>query len=473
MTSSKKPNTSLPDSSRLIALSPIDGRYAAACDPLREWFSEYGLIRHRVLVEVEWFKTLAATPGVAELPPQSKATTRFLDDIVKEFDVRDARRVKTIERTTNHDVKAVEYFLRERFKRHPSLRRHTHFLHFACTSWDINNLAYSLMLNGARKQALLPALKKIRNTLARMARSGADAAMMSRTHGQPASPTTMGKELANFAHRLDEQTAALAAVRLNGKINGAVGNYNAHVAAYPDVNWPAVARRFVTRLGFRFNAYTTQIEPYDSTAELLHATIRVNNILIDLCRDLWAYISLAYFKQKTLASQVGSSTMPHKVNPIDFENAEGNLGAANALASHLASSLCISRLQRDLSDSTALRTLGATFGHALTAANSVSAGLAKLRLDRKACADELKAHGEVLGEALQTVMRKNGVEDAYERIKELTRGRTVSRETLHAAIKSCRSLKPADKARLLKLEPETYLGLATELAKAFGRTTPK
>lgn len=462
--------SSIANASRLSALSPIDGRYAENVDDLREFLSEYGLLRYRVFVEIEWFKKLAATPGVKELPKLSEATRRHLDGIAAQFDARDAQRIKTIERATRHDVKAVEYFLRERFAKHAVLKRHTHFLHFACTSWDINNLAYSLMLSHSRDRALVPALKTIHRALVGMAKRYAASPMLSRTHGQPASPTTMGKEMANFAHRLETQTRALAAIKLRGKINGAVGNYNAHLVAYPQVDWPRLAEQFVTAMGLDFNPYTTQIEPYDSFAELLHAVARVNNILLDLCRDCWLYIAFDYFKQKTVATQVGSSTMPHKVNPIDFENAEGNLGVANALVTHLAERLCASRLQRDLSDSTALRALGEAFGHTLTATRSIAAGLGKLRLNRQACLRDLRARDEVLGEALQTVMRKNGVADAYEQIKRLTRGKTIDADALRKVIDES-PLRADDKARLLALRPENYLGLADELASQVGSTS--
>lgn len=451
-------------SSKLFALSPVDGRYADTTDGLRPIFSEYGLIYHRVLIEIRWFEKLAATPAVSELPRLSKATQGFLTGIVDQFNESDAKRIKAIERSTNHDLKAVEYFLREHFTRHPVLKKHTNFLHFACTSWDINNLAYGVMLNTARQEVIKPALKELSRVLARLKRKYARAPILSRTHGQPASPTTMGKEIANFHYRLQTQTERYSAIKLTGKANGAVGNFNAHMVAYPKADWHKISRTFVTSLGLEYNPYTTQIDPYDSLAEMLHGIVRINNILLDLCRDMWGYISLGYFVQKTDDTHVGSSTMPHKVNPIDFENAEGNAGVANALAEHLATKLCVSRWQRDLSDSTALRSLGVVFAHTLLAVKAAVRGLEKLDLDTRACTRDLDAHYEVLAEALQTVMRKHGIADAYEQIKRKTRGQPINGEMMKDIIAD--SDLPADaKDRLLNMKPADYTGMAEILAK--------
>ena len=450
--------------SPLTAISPVDGRYAGRTAELRPLFSEYALIRHRVLVEVRWFEALAAEPGIPELPPLGEHARRVLEGIVEGFSEEDARRVKNIERTTNHDVKAVEYFLKERVAGVPELARASEFFHFGCTSEDINNLAYALMLREARTQALLPLADELVAALRRMAHEQAARPMLSRTHGQPASPTTLGKELANFAWRIKRQAEQLAAVPILGKMNGAVGNYNAHVIAYPEVDWPALAERFVVGLGLEWNPYTTQIEPHDYMAELFHALVRLNTVLLDLCRDMWGYISIGYFRQRTAEGEVGSSTMPHKVNPIDFENAEGNLGVANALLDHLATKLPVSRWQRDLSDSTALRNLGPAVAHCVIAYRSVLRGLAKVEPDPARMDEDLEANWEVLAEAVQTVMRRHGVEEPYERLKALTRGRRVSRETLAEFIRGL-EIPEESKARLLALTPAGYTGRAEEQAR--------
>jgi adenylosuccinate lyase len=450
--------------SALSAVSPVDGRYGARCADLRPIFSELGLIRHRVLVEVRWLQTLAEEPGVAEVPPLSGHARQVLDDIVAGFGEEEGRRVKNIERTTNHDVKAVEYFLKERVAGNVELRERSEFLHFACTSEDINNLAHALMLREGRGQVLLPAMDEVIETLADLARGWADLPMLSRTHGQPASPTTVGKELANVTARLRRAREGVAAVRLLGKMNGAVGNYNAHYAAYPDLDWPSIASRFVTSLGLEWNPYTTQIEPHDYIAELFHAVMRFNTVLLDLDRDLWGYISLGCFKQKTIAGEVGSSTMPHKVNPIDFENSEGNLGIANALLAHLADKLPVSRWQRDLSDSTVLRNMGVGFAHSLIAYASTVKGLGKLEVDKGRLEQDLLATWEVLGEAVQTVMRRWGLENPYERLKELTRGKGIDARALADFIDTLEIPEP-ERQRLRELTPIGYIGNAARQAE--------
>jgi adenylosuccinate lyase len=451
--------------SPLTALSPLDGRYHTKLAALRDLFSELALIRHRVHIEVEWLKALAAEPAIAEVPPFSPATLAQLDEIVARFSEADGAAVKKIEAEINHDVKAVEYFLRERLASNREVMKVAEFIHFACTSEDINNLAHARMLARARETVLLPALDQLVEKLAGMAHELAEAAMPARTHGQTASPTTMGKELANFAHRLARARERLAAVRLAGKLNGAVGNYNAHLAAYPGVDWERLARQFVERLGLEFNPYTIQIEPHDSIAELFDACARANAILIDLDRDLWGYIALGYFRQKAVAGEVGSSVMPHKVNPIDFENSEGNLGLANALLRHMSEKLPVSRWQRDLTDSTVLRNMGVALGHAVLGYEACARGLAKLEADRERMREELDAAWEVLAEPIQTVMRRYGIAGGYEKLKALTRGQEgVTRETLHAFIHSL-ALPEAEKQRLLALTPATYLGKAPELAK--------
>jgi len=460
------------DLTPLTALSPLDGRYRRSGASLAAYFSEYGLIRYRVRVEIEWLKALAREPAIAEVPPFSAATLAELDAIATGLTTTDAQRVKEIERTTNHDVKAVEYFLKERLAGNAEVMRVKEFIHFACTSEDINNLAHGLMLRDARSEVLLPALDRLRERLASLAVELADLPMLSRTHGQPATPTTLGKELANVVYRLDRARARLSSVELLGKINGAVGNYNAHLAAYPEVDWEGFARRFVESLGLVFNPYTIQIEPHDYMAELFDACARVNSVLLDLDRDIWTYISLGYFKQKLKAGEVGSSTMPHKVNPIDFENSEGNLGLSNALLRHLADKLPISRMQRDLTDSTVLRNMGAALGHALIGYESCLRGLNKLEANPAQLAADLDANWEVLAEPIQTVMRRYGVENPYEQLKELTRGKAgITRETLARFIAQL-AIPEAAKARLLAMTPATYTGKASELARRIGRASP-
>ncbi len=457
------PNAVLP-LSELTALSPIDGRYARHTAPLRGWLSEYGLIRYRVVVEVAWLEALAAEPGIAGLAPLPAASRERLRTLVETFDVSAAERVKAIEATTNHDVKAVEYYLREAFAGDAALEAAIPFIHFACTSEDINNLAYALMLRDARDACITPALRGIAATLRTLAHAFADVPMLARTHGQTATPTTMGKELANVVARLEAQLDGFAAVALRGKINGAVGNFNAHVVACPDVDWPRFATRFVAALGLAHNPYTTQIEPHDCIAEYAHALVRANTVLVDLCRDTWSYISLGYFRQRKLEHEVGSSTMPHKVNPIDFENAEGNLGLANGLLEHFALKLPISRLQRDLTDSTVLRNLGAALGYTLIACRSLDKGLAKLEIDRASLAADLEQAWEVLAEPVQTVMRAHGIADSYEQLKALTRGKRIDRAGLHAFVDGLELPEPA-RAALKALTPASYIGLATDLAR--------
>lgn len=450
--------------SALTAISPIDGRYADKTAELRPIFSEYGLIRHRVLVEVRWLQALARHPGIPEVPPLSEHAAHLLDGLAETFGLADAQRVKNIERTTNHDVKAVEYLLKEKIAGNKELEAVGEFIHFACTSEDINNLAYALMLKDARAEVLLPRLDALLARLDALADAQADTPMLSRTHGQPASPTTLGKEFRNVQVRLARQREALAALSIPGKINGAVGNYNAHQIAYPEVDWRAFAQRFVEGLGLSFNAHTTQIEPHDGVAEMLDALRRIATILIDFCRDVWGYISLGYLVQAKVEGEVGSSTMPHKVNPIDFENAEGNLGIAVALCGHFAEKLPISRWQRDLTDSTTLRALGTAFGHFVVALASLERGLGKIGVDRAALMADLEANPEVLAEAIQTVMRRYGLPEPYERLKALTRGARVNLAQLRGFIETL-ELDPPVKQRLLDLTPATYTGLAMELAR--------
>ncbi|MCP5230528.1 MAG: adenylosuccinate lyase [Zoogloeaceae bacterium] len=451
--------------SSLTAISPVDGRYGRQTVDLRPIFSEYGLIRHRVLVEVRWLQALAAHEGIPEVPPLSGHASNMLDAIVDKFGEEDAQRVKNIERTTNHDVKAVEYFLKEKIAGNAELEAVSEFIHFACTSEDINNLSHALMLREGRSAALLPQMDKIIDALRDLAHELAGDPMLSRTHGQPASPTTMGKEIANVVHRLRRQREQVAEVALLGKINGAVGNYNAHLSAYPDLDWAAFAKHFVESLGLSWNPYTIQIEPHDYIAELFDAVSRFNTILIDFARDVWGYISLGYFKQRTVAGEVGSSTMPHKVNPIDFENAEGNLGVANALFGHLGSKLAISRWQRDLTDSTVLRNLGTGIGYSLIAYNSALRGIGKLEINRGALLADLDANWEVLAEPIQTVMRRYGIEQPYEKLKALTRGQRVDQAGMQAFVNTLDIPQDA-KDRLLAMTPATYIGNATEQAKA-------
>jgi adenylosuccinate lyase len=454
----------MPPLSPLSALSPLDGRYHKQLEPLRTHFSEAALFRHRIAIEIRWLLALAEEAAIAEIRPFSKDTNAALGRLIDEFSEEDAARVKAIEAETNHDVKAIEYWLKQRLGGNPEAARVAGFVHFACTSEDINNLAYALMLKEGRDRVLLPALDRVIETLAAMARSLADAAMLSRTHGQPATPTTLGKELANFAYRLRRARRSIAAVSLTGKINGAVGNYNAHLAAYPDFDWERFAKRFVESLGLEFNPYTVQIEPHDTLAEQFDAIARANTVLLDLDRDLWGYVSLGYFRQKAIAGEVGSSTMPHKVNPIDFENSEGNLGIANALLRHLSEKLPISRWQRDLSDSTVLRNVGVALGHSLLAYESCLKGLGRLEADPSRMLEDLEANWEVLGEAVQTVMRRYGLPDPYEQLKALTRGKRVDGEAMRAFVRGL-ALPEAEKARLLKLTPAAYIGKAAELAR--------
>ena len=451
-------------SDALTALSPLDGRYAGKVDPLRPIFSEYGLIRARVKVEVEWLLALAAEPGIPELAPFSAGAAARLRALADGFSVEHAARVKAIEATTNHDVKAVEYFLKEQLKDDAELGPALEFVHFACTSEDINNLSYALMLSQARQDVLLPKLDALIQTLRAMAHEHAALPMLSRTHGQTASPTTVGKELANVVARLHRQGEVLAGLPMPGKINGAVGNYNAHVAAYPDVDWPVFSRRFVESLDLDWQPYTTQIEPHDGVAELCDAAKRIDTIAIDLCRDIWGYISQGYFKQAVKAGEVGSSTMPHKVNPIDFENAEGNFGIASALFEHFATKLPISRWQRDLTDSTVLRALGTAFGHMLIGFDALQRGLGKLSVNPERLAADLDASWEVLAEAVQTVMRRHGLPNPYEQLKALTRGHGISAESMRAFVETL-DLPAADKQRLLDMTPGRYTGLAERLAR--------
>ncbi|HJP97329.1 MAG TPA: adenylosuccinate lyase [Rhodanobacteraceae bacterium] len=448
----------------LTALSPLDGRYASKVDALRPIFSEYGLMHRRVAVEIAWLVALSDEGGITELPAFPAAARAKLQKIADDFSVEDAATIKGIERTTNHDVKAVEYFIKQRIGDDAALKQAKEFVHFACTSEDINNLAYALILRDARGSVLLPELDKTIARLRDLAHANADLAMLSRTHGQTASPTTLGKEMANVVARLERQRAHLATIEVPGKINGAVGNFNAHAVACPEIDWRAFSRRFVESLGLQWNEYTTQIEPHDGIAELCDAQRRIDTILIDLARDVWSYISLGYFRQKLKAGEVGSSTMPHKVNPIDFENAEGNFGVANALLGHFSEKLPISRWQRDLTDSTTLRALGEAFGHVLVGFASLEKGLAKLEVNADRIAADLDASWEVLAEAVQTVMRRHGLPEPYEQLKALTRGRGITRETLQSFIGSL-ALPDADKQRLLDLTPATYTGLAAALAR--------
>ncbi len=448
----------------LTALSPLDGRYAGKVEPLRPIFSEYGLMHRRVQVEIEWLLALAAEPAIAELPPFAPAQIAALKAIAADFSVADGERIKAIEATTNHDVKAVEYFIKERIGNDPALAQAKEFVHFACTSEDINNLSYALMLRDARSEVLLPAFDRIIASLRAMAHTHAALPMLSRTHGQTASPTTLGKELANVVARLKRQRTQLAAVEISGKINGAVGNYNAHAITYPELDWRAFSQHFVQSLGLDYNAYTTQIEPHDGVAEYCDAVRRANIILSDLSRDIWGYISVGYFKQSLKAGEVGSSTMPHKVNPIDFENAEGNLGLANALLGHFAEKLPISRWQRDLTDSTVLRALGTAFGHSLVALESLAKGLGKLTVNTERLAADLDASWEVLAEAVQTVMRRYGLPEPYEQLKALTRGQGITKDSMRSFVSSL-DLPAEAKQRLLALTPGGYVGLAEGLAK--------
>ncbi len=448
----------------LTMLSPLDGRYATKVDALREHFSEFGLIRRRLQVEVEWLKALAAEPHFVEIPSFSSATVAELDRLVADFGPEQAAEVKAIEATTNHDVKALEYWIKDRLAANAEVMRVKEFIHFACTSEDINNLSHALMLKGARDAVLVPALDKVIARLRELAHQLAELPMMSRTHGQPATPTTMGKEIANVVYRLDRVRKSIVGVSLLGKINGAVGNYNAHLAAYPDYDWEGFARRFVESLGLEFNPYTIQIEPHDAMAELFDAFARANTILVDLDRDVWGYISLGFFRQKLKAGEIGSSTMPHKVNPIDFENSEGNLGLANAVLRHLSEKLPISRWQRDLTDSTVLRNMGVALGYALLGYDSLLRGLGKLEANADVLCTDLDANWELLAEPIQTVMRRYGIENPYEKLKDLTRGNRVSRDGMQEFVKSL-DIPQAAKDELLKLTPWDYTGKAAELAR--------
>ncbi|MDF3981806.1 adenylosuccinate lyase [Luteibacter sp. PPL201] len=449
----------------LTALSPLDGRYAAKTSPLRPIFSEFGLMHRRVHVEIHWLLALARHPGIVELPAFPADAVTRLETIATGFSEDDGERIKAIEATTNHDVKAVEYFIKEKIGNDPALAQAKEFVHFACTSEDINNLAYSLMLRDARESVLLPALDQIIARLRQLAHEHAGLSLLSRTHGQTASPSTMGKEIANVVARLELQRRQLVAIEIPGKINGAVGNYNAHVIAYPDVDWPTLASAFVDGLGLVFNPYTTQIEPHDGIAEFADVLRRINIILIDLSRDIWGYISLGYFRQALKAGEVGSSTMPHKVNPIDFENAEGNFGLANALLGHFAEKLPISRWQRDLTDSTVLRALGTAFGHSLVAFESLMKGLGKLNVNAERIAADLDASWEVLAEAVQTVMRRFGLPEPYEQLKALTRGQGITKDSMRAFIDGL-DLPAEAKRALAELTPGSYIGLADVLARA-------
>ena len=450
--------------SPLVALSPLDGRYHKQLAPLAVYCSEAALIRYRVRVEIEWIIALAEEPALPEVKPFSAAAVAELRQAVSAFAESDAARVKEIESRTNHDVKAIEYWLKERFAAHAEIAAATEFIHFACTSEDINNLSHALMLADAREKVMLPALEGVVAKLRAMAHEFADAPMLARTHGQAATPTTLGKEMANVVHRLERARARIAAVRLTGKINGAVGNYNAHLAAYPAVDWEGFARRFVEALGLEFNPYTTQIEPHDALAELFDTFARGNTILIDLDRDIWGYVSLGYFKQRVVAGEVGSSTMPHKVNPIDFENSEGNLGLANALLRHLSEKLPLSRWQRDLTDSTVLRNVGVALGYGLLGYVSCLKGLNKLEANPAALRADLESTWEVLAEAVQTVMRRYGLPEPYEQLKALTRGKGITRDSLRQFIGGL-AIPEAERARLIELAPWTYTGKAAELAR--------
>ena len=447
--------------SALSAISPVDGRYGSKVKSLRPIFSEFGLIKYRVTVEVRWLQKLAATAEIAEVPAFSAEATATLNAIVDNFSEVDAQRIKDIEATTNHDVKAVEYFLKEKISDNAELNAVTEFIHFACTSEDINNLSHGLMLNDCRADVLLPEMDKILAAIKALAIEYKTIPMMCRTHGQPASPSTLGKEMANVYIRLKRQRAQIADIELLGKINGAVGNYNAHLSAYPEVNWHEFANEFVTSLGLSFNPFTTQIEPHDYIAELFDAIARFNTILIDFDRDIWGYIAMGHFKQKTIAGEIGSSTMPHKVNPIDFENSEGNLGIANALFTHLAQKLPISRWQRDLTDSTVLRNLGVGFAHAMIAYGATLKGISKLQVNEANLAAELDSNWEVLAEPVQTVMRRYGIEKPYEKLKVLTRGKRVNGDSMRAFIMTL-ELPDAAKAQLCEMTPASYIGRAVE-----------
>ncbi len=453
------------DLNSLTAVSPVDGRYGRVTSVLRPIFSEFGLIRHRVLVEVRWLQMLAAHADIEEVPALSEPANSLLDSIIDHFSMEDAEQVKSIERTTNHDVKAVEYFLKEKIKDNEELMAINEFIHFACTSEDINNLSHALMLSESRSQIIMPQLNDIIEAITKLAHEFAETPMLCRTHGQPASPSTMGKEMANVVYRLKRQYKQIADVQIMGKINGAVGNYNAHYSAYPELDWAEIAQNFVESLGINFNPYTIQIEPHDYIAEYYDALARFNNILIDFDRDIWSYISLGYFKQKTIAGEIGSSTMPHKVNPIDFENSEGNLGIANAILNHLSNKLPISRWQRDLTDSTVLRNLGVGISHSLIAYSSTLRGISKLQINEAALASDLDNTWEILAEPIQTVMRRYGIEKPYEKLKELTRGQTINAAALKEFVAAL-DMPDEAKRELQALTPARYIGSASEQAKS-------
>ncbi|CNE66038.1 adenylosuccinate lyase [Yersinia rohdei] len=448
--------------SSLTAVSPIDGRYGDKVSALRPIFSEFGLLKFRVQVEVRWLQKLAACAEIKEVPAFDANANAYLDKIVQEFNEQDAQRIKTIERTTNHDVKAVEYFLKEKVESIPALHAVSEFIHFACTSEDINNLSHALMLQTARQDVILPMWRQLIDSIKALAHQHRDLPLLSRTHGQPATPTTIGKELANVAYRMERQYRQLSQVEILGKINGAVGNYNAHIVAYPEVDWHQFSESFVTSLGINWNPYTTQIEPHDYIAELFDCVARFNTILIDFDRDIWGYVALNHFKQKTIAGEIGSSTMPHKVNPIDFENSEGNLGLSNAVLGHLASKLPVSRWQRDLTDSTVLRNLGVGLGYAVIAYQATMKGISKLEVNEAHLLDELNHNWEVLAEPIQTVMRRYGIEKPYEKLKELTRGKRVDAAGMQTFIDSL-ALPEEEKTRLKAMTPANYIGRATTM----------
>lgn len=449
----------------LMAISPLDGRYKSKCADLSPYFSEFALMRYRVLVEVKWLQKLSEHDQIDDLQVISDRGLQYLDDLIENFSLSDARRIKEIEATTNHDVKAVEYFIKEKFEDNAELNDQLEFVHFACTSEDINNLAYALMLRDGRDKVVLDQMREIESTLAQLAKKFASQPLLCRTHGQPASPSTVGKEFANVVHRLRRQISQIESNEILGKINGAVGNYNAHFSAYPDIDWQSNAQNFVESLGLSWNPYTTQIEPHDYIAELFAAVGRFNTILIDFDRDIWAYISLGYFKQKTVAGEVGSSTMPHKVNPIDFENSEGNLGIANAMMAHLAEKLPISRWQRDLTDSTVLRNIGTGLAHSLIAYRATLKGISKLELNAAVIDRDIDACWEILAEPIQTVMRRYRIEKPYEKLKELTRGKQIDKQSVQEFVETL-SIPVKAKQELLALTPRTYLGNAEEQASS-------
>ena len=449
----------------LLAISPLDGRYKSKCEDLAPYFSEFALMRYRVLVEVKWLQKLSEHDQIDDLQVISDRGLEYLDDLIENFSIADAQRIKEIEATTNHDVKAVEYFIKEKFEDNAELSHQLEFVHFACTSEDINNLAYALMLRDGRDKVVLDQMREIESRLAELAKDFADQPMLCRTHGQSASPSTVGKEFANVVHRLRRQIAQIESNEILGKINGAVGNYNAHLSAYPDIDWQANAKDFVEGLGLSWNPYTTQIEPHDYVAELFAAVCRFNTVLIDFDRDIWAYISLGYFKQRTVAGEIGSSTMPHKVNPIDFENSEGNLGLANAIMTHLSEKLPISRWQRDLTDSTLLRNIGTGLAHSLIAYRATMKGISKLELNAKAIDDDIDSCWEILAEPIQTVMRRYRIEKPYEKLKELTRGKQIDQRSVQDFVQTL-TIPETAKQELLQLTPRTYLGNAVEQARA-------